>query len=112
MKGGFRELRVDPPHVLVAGAALQPWRLVRGEVADVRDIAGFCAFSEPGYVLAAISFELEPVDDRTLLSTETRVQPIDARAARAFTHYWLAIRVGSGLIRREMLRAVARRCRG
>lgn len=110
LKGGFRELRVDPPHVLVAGAALQPWRLVQGEVVDVRDLAGFRAFNKPGFVLAAISFELEPIDTGTRLSTETRIQPTDARAGRAFLPYWLVIRAGSGLIRREMLRAVARRC--
>ncbi len=108
--GGFRKLRDDPPHVLIAGAAMQPWRLVQGEVADVRDLAGFRAFIEPGYVLTAVSFELEPIDGGTRLSTETRVQPTDARAGRAFLPYWLAIRAGSGLIRREMLRAVARRC--
>src|SRR5207245_8609097 len=33
--GGFCRLRDDPPNVLVAGAAMQPWRLVKGEVADV-----------------------------------------------------------------------------
>jgi uncharacterized protein YndB with AHSA1/START domain len=109
LKGGFRELRVDPPHVLVAGAAMQPWRLVQGEVADVRDLAGFRAFKRPGFVVAAVSFELEPIDKGTRLSTETRVQPTDAGAGRAFLPYWLVIRAGSGLIRREMLRAVARR---
>jgi hypothetical protein len=107
--GGFRMLCDDPPHVLVAGAAMQPWRLVQGEMAEVRDLAGFRAFDRPGFVRAAVSFELEPGDSGTRLSTETRVQPTDVSAARAFLPYWLAIRVGSGLIRREMLRAVARR---
>ncbi len=107
--GGFRELRADPGHLLVAGAAIQPWRLVRGKVADVRDLAGFHAFNQPGFVLAVISFELEPVGDGTRLATETRVQPTDQAAGRAFRPYWLAIRAGSGLIRRDMLRAVARR---
>ncbi len=107
--GGFRKLRDDPPRVLIAGAAMQPWRLVQGDVADVRDLAGFQAFKQPGFVLAAVSFELEPIENGTRLSTETRVQPTDARAGRAFLAYWLIIRAGSGLIRREMLRAVARR---
>jgi hypothetical protein len=107
--GGFRMLCDDPPHVLVAGAAMQPWRLVQGEMAEVRDLAGFRAFDRPGFVRAAVSFELEPRDRGTRLSTETRVQPTDMSAARAFLPYWLAIRAGSGLIRREMLRAVARR---
>src|SRR5438128_8436424 len=42
--GGFRKLRDDPPNVLVAGAATQPCRLAKGEVADVCDLAGFRAF--------------------------------------------------------------------
>jgi hypothetical protein len=107
--GGFRKLRDDPPHLIVAGAAMQPWRLVPGEMADVHDLAGFLAFKQPGFVLAAVSFELEPIDGGTRLSTETRVQPTDALAGRAFLPYWLVIRAGSGLIRRDMLRAVARR---
>jgi hypothetical protein len=110
LSGGFRKLRVDPPNVLVAGAAMQPWRLVPGEVADVLDLAGFREFKQPGFVLAVISFELERIDQGTRLSTETRVQPTDSGAGRAFLPYWLVIRAGSGLIRREMLRAVARRC--
>ena len=108
-KSGFRDLRVDPPRLLIAGTAIQPWRLVRGEVGDVHDAAGFRKFSRPGFVLAAISFELEPLDDGTRLVTETRVQPTDATAGRAFLPYWLMIRAGSGLIRREMLRAVGER---
>jgi hypothetical protein len=108
-RGGFRELRAEPGHLLIAGAAIQPWRLVGGRIADVRDLAGFRAFDEPGFVLAAISFELETTEQGTRLGTETRVQPTDPRAGRAFLPYWLVIRAGSGLIRREMLRAVARR---
>jgi hypothetical protein len=53
-------------------------------------------------------FELEALGDGTRLSTETRVQPTDT-AARAFRPYWWAIRAGSGLIRRDVLRAVRRR---
>jgi len=45
----------------------------------------------------------------TFLSTETRVVATDARTRRAFAAYWLVIRPGSGAIRRELLRVVARR---
>jgi hypothetical protein len=105
---GYRELLSDPPSTLVAGAAAQPWRLRGGETADVVDLAGFRAFARPGFVLIATSFEVEPLGDGTRLSTETRVQPTDAAAARAFRPYWWAIRAGSGLIRRDVLRAVRR----
>jgi Protein of unknown function (DUF2867) len=109
MDRGYRELRADPPRALVAGAAGQPWRLRGGETADVAGRNGLRAFERPGFVLIATSFELEALGDRTRLSTETRVQPTDAAAARAFRPYWWAIRAGSGLIRRDVLQAVRRR---
>jgi len=93
---GYRELRVDPPWTLVAGAAAQSWRLRGGETADTVDLDGFRAFARPGFVLIATSFELEALGEGTRLSTETRVQPTDAAAARAFRPYWWAIRGGSG----------------
>jgi hypothetical protein len=110
LERGYRELLVDPPSTLVAGAAGQPWRLRGGDTTDVVDLDGFRAFARPRFVLIATSFELEALGDGTRLSTETRVQPTDADAARAFQPYWWAIRAGSGLIRRDMLRAVRRRC--
>jgi len=55
------------------------------------------------------SFELDGLGDCTRLSTETRVQPTDSAAARAFRPYWWAIRAGSGLIRRDVLHAVRQR---
>jgi len=55
----------------------------------------------------AFDFRLEGGE----LSTETRVAGTDAHARRRFGLYWLAIRPGSGLIRREWLRAIERRAR-
>ena len=109
IEDGFRELRVDPPWTFVAGTAGQPWRLRGEESVDVVDLDGLRAFARPGFVRLATSFELEAIGDGTRLSTETRVQPTDAAAARAFRAYWWAIRAGSGLIRRDMLQAVRRR---
>jgi hypothetical protein len=109
LERGFRELRLDPPRTLVAGAATQSWRLRGGETADVVDLDGFRAFARRGFILIATSFELEELGDGTRLSSETRVQPTDAAAARAFRPYWWAIRGGSGLIRRDVLHAVRRR---
>lgn len=106
---GYRELRLDPPWTLVAGAAGQPWRLRGGETADIHDIDGFRGFARPGFVLIAMSFELEALGDGTRLSTETRVSPTDPAAARAFRPYWWVIRAGSGVIRHDMLHAVRRR---
>ena len=109
LERGYRDLRVDPPWTLVAGNAAQPWRPRGGANVDVVDLDGLRAFARRGFVLIATSFELEALGNGTRLSTETRVQPTDAAAARAFRPYWWAIRAGSGLIRRHMLHAVRRR---
>ena len=106
LERGWREMRVDPPWTLLMGAVGQPWRLRGGETPDVIDLDGFRAFARPGFVLMATSFELEPLGHGTRLSTETRVQPTDAAAARTFRPYWWAIRGGSGLIRRDVLHTV------
>ena len=44
----------------------------------------------------------------TLLRTTTRVVCTDRRSRRAFRCYWLLIRAGSGLVRRDVLRSTAR----
>jgi hypothetical protein len=56
-----------------------------------------------------MDFRLAPRGSATELSTETRVLATGRRSRRTFRLYWLAIRGGSGLIRRELLRAVGRR---
>jgi hypothetical protein len=62
-----------------------------------------------GWVRIAMDFRVEATDGSTLLTTETRVLATGPTARRRFRLYWLVIRGGSGLIRRELLRAVARR---
>ena len=44
-----------------------------------------------------------------MLTTETRVLAIDRRARLAFLPYWVLVRLGGEVIRREMLAAVAKR---
>jgi hypothetical protein len=106
----FAPLVEAPPRLLVAGGAGQPWRPRGGEMVRPADGAALAAFDRPGFVVMVVSFEVEPLGDgRTRLVTETRVQPTDAGAARAFRPYWYVIRAGSGLIRRDLLRAVRRR---
>jgi hypothetical protein len=61
-----------------------------------------------GWVRIGMDFRLAGRDGATRLSTETRVLATGPAARRRFRLYWLAIRGGSGLIRRELLRAVAR----
>jgi hypothetical protein len=112
--GGFGVVLDEAPRALAIAAAGQPWKLRGGErVALTGDDGEVSEFARPGFVLMAMSYALEPLGGagggRTRLTTETRVQPTDAGAARAFRPYWWAIRAGSGVIRHELLRAVRRR---
>jgi hypothetical protein len=61
-------------------------------------------------VTAAMNFMVTPNERGGCeVSTETRVHAADRRAEWRFRLYWLAIRPGSGLIRRMWLRAIRRR---
>jgi hypothetical protein len=65
-----------------------------------------------GWAKTGADFILEAQDGGTRLTTETRITATDARSRALFGLYWGAIRVDSGLIRRDMLHALARRAEG
>ncbi len=102
-------LASDAERSVIAGGVMQPWKLAGAAKPPVLDIDGLRAFDEPGWVKTATDFVLEPENAGTRLRTETRVRATDARTRTRFGVYWLAIRAGSGLIRRDLLRAVSRR---
>lgn len=101
-------LASDPGRAVVAGGVMQPWKLFGGEDPPPLDVAGLKAFDTPGWVKVGIDFVLEPDRGGTTLRTETRVVATDARTRARFGLYWLFVRLGSGVIRLDMLRAVAR----
>jgi hypothetical protein len=105
-------LASDAPRALLAGAAIRPWKLTSGYERPALDGAGLRAFDEPGWAKTVAYFVLEPEGGGTLLTTETRVTATDPRSRALFGVYWGAIRAGSWFIRRDMLRAVARRAEG
>jgi len=109
MRRGWGMLGARRPALFAAGAIGQPWRLGGGDSVPVTSPAQFARFAQAGYVRMAMSFELAAAGTGTRLRSETRVQPTDGASARAFARYWLAIRLPSGLIRRDLLRAIARR---
>jgi len=102
-------LAQDPGHAVLAGGVLQPWKITGGDEPPPLDAAALQAFAAPGWVKVGFDFVLEPDGAGTRLTTETRVTATDARTRARFGLYWMVIRLGSGLIRRDMLRAVARR---
>jgi hypothetical protein len=102
-------LASDPDNAVLGGGVMQPWRLTGGDEPPALDVPALQAFSEPGWVKVGFDFVLEPAGAGTRLTTETRITATDARTRARFCLYWLVVRAGSGLIRRDMLRAVARR---
>jgi hypothetical protein len=93
---------------LVLGLISKPWRPVP-VTRPIADAADFEAFAEPGWVRVAMDVRVEPEGDGSRLVTETRVHATDEGARRRFGCYWRLIRLGSGIIRRDMLAAIARR---
>lgn len=104
---GFLLLADLPDHEVVAGLAARTGRL--GALVPLAGTEDFSSLDAAAVVKAAMNFTLAASAAGTLLRTETRVLAADPASRRAFRRYWLVIRPFSGLIRREWLRAIARR---
>ncbi len=73
------------------------------------DLLGFVTFDEPGFTKVLMNFRLDPAPGGTTITTETRIRSTDPRTRLAFRFYWLAVRLGSGLVRRDILDSTCRR---
>lgn len=110
--GPFPVLSLTPQVAAVAGGVLQPWKLRGGDPAPELDAGALVGFDEPGWVKCGMDFRLEEAEGGTRLVTETRVTATDGETRRRFGRYWLVVRPGSGLIRGEFLRIIARKAEG
>jgi hypothetical protein len=99
LSSGFRLMAETPEHELLLGITGRFWELRAGPHPQ----------PDPGAAVGAMDFRLEEVPGGILVSTETRVAIEDPASRRRFAVYWFVIRIGSGLIRRDLLRAVRRR---
>jgi hypothetical protein len=108
---GFSVLAERPGREIVFGIAGKFWApREMANLVRVPDARAFIEFDRPGQAKGAMNILVEPIsDDRTLLRTETRVSCTDRRARLLFGAYWTLIRIPSGWIRGDMLRAIARR---
>jgi hypothetical protein len=97
----FTLLRRDE-HSLALGLAGRFWQRDFG-LASIADADGFRTFAEPGVPRLLLTFQAQANADGSLLCTETRVHCPDRASRLRFWPYWLAIRLASGLIRRQML---------
>jgi hypothetical protein len=99
----------DPPRVSASGMIGRPWQRRPEPGPTVTDLDQLRAFDEPGWLKFGMEWVLSPLPgERTLVETATLCEPTDAAAARRFAGYWVVIRGFSGLIRRDILAAVAR----
>jgi len=108
LRARFSVLKEEPGHELVLGIVGQFWRL-RGNVCEI-DAAAFVEFHQIGFAKSAWNIMFEEVEGHgTRISTETRVQCLDAASRMKFRVYWTFVAPFSGLIRKEMLRLIERR---
>lgn len=99
----------DPPVVSTSGMIGRPWTLRPEPGPEVTGLDELRAFTEPGWLKYGMEWVLSPVaGGRTLVETVTLCEATDASAARRFAAYWVLIRGFSGLIRRDLLAALAR----
>lgn len=106
LRNGFVLLDERPPREFVLGLAGRFWTPTGG--IERIDPAEFAVFDAPGMAVAAWNFTVLPTDEGSLVATETRVRCTDDAARRSFARYWRVVRLFSGLIRMEALRAIRR----
>ncbi len=104
---GFRILGEDPPNELVLGLEGKFW-LPTGAICTPSAEFFKAVSPAPGTARAVWNFAVTSRADGCVLSTETRVLCSDASTRRRFLPYWALIKLGSGLIRRSMLKSVKR----
>ncbi len=107
LRMGFILLAEKPDEELVLGLVGRFWT-PSGELRRINK-EDFRSFSERGYAKAAWNFSLSPQTDQiVLLETETRVRCLDEESRKRFRFYWLMIGGFSGVIRRDVLKAIKR----
>ncbi len=91
---------------IVVGFVGRPWP--GGDPVDaVADAAGWRSFAATDAVKVALSIRCGAAAYGTLLVIETRIA-CGRDAAQPFERYWRLVRPGSDLVRRSLLRAIAR----
>ncbi len=106
-----RRIAITPPDEILLGLIFP----THGKLSLIRQpdsITGLNDARAGGLVRQVVNIRLQSAPGGTLLSTETRAIANDDQARRRFALYWALIRPASGLIRHDILRAIARRAEG
>ncbi|CAI3927350.1 unnamed protein product [Commensalibacter communis] len=94
---------------IVYGLLGRFWELNYGLI-PFKNADEFIAFNTPKSAKLVFNFHVTSLKKcKTLLSTETRIYCTDKQSAYQFTCYWYIIRFVSGIIRRRMLKAIAKK---
>ena len=101
-------LKIDDGHEAVGGSIAQSWAL-RPQHQTLSGADHFRTFADPGWVKFVTDFRVLAENGGTRLSTETRIKATDSAAKLRFALYWAAIKTFSGVVRRDVLGAVARK---
>lgn len=110
--GPVRLVHTQPGQYVAGGRIARPWQLVPALGPEVSTLDELAAQQEGSWLKYGMDFHLHPLcGNRTRLETTTLCEPTDEHARRRFSAYWVVIRPFSGLVRRDMLHAVARRAR-
>lgn len=110
--GPLATLTQDPPSYHLSANIARPWQLRPDVGPPVVSLAQFTEFGDPDWLKFASDFHFVALDaGRTLVRTVTLCEATSDTARRRFGPYWALIRGGSGLIRRDLLAALERRCR-
>lgn len=109
---GWIVLAEAPGSQLVLGQVGHPWRGIAVSTEAPTTPEQFASFEEPGFARIATSIRVDPYGPRSsILTVETRVALTDETSRRRFRHYWLVIGPFSTLIRRMVLRLLAKELR-
>ncbi|MBN1959416.1 MAG: hypothetical protein JW841_00595 [Deltaproteobacteria bacterium] len=107
--GGFARLLIKTDVEIVYGFVSKFWKLLSEENLPITDTQSFSACNTPGFGKVACNFIALEDNDYTIVQTETRISAPDKKTLRKIQFYWRLIRLGSGLTRILMLRAIKRR---
>jgi hypothetical protein len=111
VNAGFVWLGEDPGREFVLGVIGTFWRPTGG-VSRI-EASEFAAFDHPGRAKAAWNFRVVPDgDDRSFVTTETRVRVPDDESRRKFLLYWAAIGPFSAAVRRQALALIKAEAEG
>lgn len=111
-RGPVTLMGTDAPCYAVAAQIGRPWQIRPEPGPGPKDLREVLEFDEPGWLKFGMDFTLQDLGpERTRITTTTLCEPTDESARRRFQPYWLLIRPFSGLIRRDILHALARRAR-